>query len=107
MNEEIPADWVDMEGRQLELGDRVVAAFTLGRSAELRTGRIVGWSQKESKYTSERRRSLQVLWDRSSSDARFEALYPDRDFSRTYGPVASGKPTSIQYEHMKHLVISR
>jgi hypothetical protein len=103
---EIPADWVDMAGRQLELGDTIVAAFTMGRSAELRRGTIVGWSVNAEPYQ-DNRRSLKVIWDRSSSDARFEIAYPDRERTWAYGPVGSGKPTSIQYEHMKHLVIGR
>lgn len=103
MTEEIPAGWIDMAGVQLKIGDRIACALTMGRSAELRLGTLVGWAVSTEPYQGNRR-SLKVLWDRSSSDARFEALYPDRNLS-SWGPVATGKPTSIQYELLKHLVI--
>lgn len=98
---EIPRGVVDVLGQQLEVGDKVAAALTIGRSAELRVGTIAGYSESKPSYEGQRPTPyLQVTWERSSLDAAYE-LRTGREKFWTYGPAANKATTRLQIELMK------
>lgn len=58
-----PEAFVDKRGNRVEIGDILVVGFRSGSSADVRVGRIVGFSDQAGSYRSDRQPLIELEWE--------------------------------------------